>query len=101
MRKKYQTHEAFSSLAQEVGVPPNLIMDGSKEQTLGEFKKKAHQADCKIRQIEPDSPSQNSCESTIRELKRGSERAMVKQNVPRKLWDHWPDTKICHYRPTI
>ena len=28
------------------------------------------------------------CEREIRELKRGSTRKMLKQNVPEKLWDH-------------
>ena len=63
-------------------------MDGSKEQMLGEFKKKFNQAGCAIRQIEPDSPWQNACESEIRELKRGYGWSMVKRRVPHKLWDH-------------
>ena len=30
----------------------------------------------------------NFCEVEIRELKRGSTRKMLKQNIPKKLWDH-------------
>ena len=30
----------------------------------------------------------NLCKGEIRELKRGSTRKMLKQNVPKKLWDH-------------
>ena len=30
----------------------------------------------------------NLCEGEIRELKRGSTRKILKQNVPKKLWDH-------------
>eukprot|EP00543_Licmophora_paradoxa_P005388 CAMPEP_0202456562 /NCGR_PEP_ID=MMETSP1360-20130828/13790_1 /ASSEMBLY_ACC=CAM_ASM_000848 /TAXON_ID=515479 /ORGANISM="Licmophora paradoxa, Strain CCMP2313" /LENGTH=60 /DNA_ID=CAMNT_0049076399 /DNA_START=147 /DNA_END=329 /DNA_ORIENTATION=+ len=60
-------------------------MDGSKEQTMGDFRKKVRQADYRIKQTKPASPWKNSCEEAIRELKKGSGRAMVKQNVPRKL----------------
>ena len=88
MKTKGGAHKAFSALAHEVGVPSVIVMDGSKEQTLGEFKKKCNQAGCAIRQIEPDSPWQNACESEIRELKRGYGRSMVKRRVPHKLWDH-------------
>jgi hypothetical protein len=40
-----------------------LIMDGSKEQTLGRFKKKCQDADCRIKQTKPYSPWQNSAKS--------------------------------------
>ena len=41
MQKKSDAHKALFFLAQHEGVPPMIIMDGSKEQTLGNFKKKA------------------------------------------------------------
>ena len=85
---KGDAHNAFSAMAHEVGVPTLLIMDGSKEQTLGEFKRKCSQANVTIHQTEPESPWQNLCESQIRELKRGYGRSMVKRRVPHKLWDH-------------
>ena len=46
MQRKSEAHEALSLLFSCHGVPHTMIMDGSKEQTLGEFKKKLRQADC-------------------------------------------------------
>ena len=39
MKKKSDVHETLSLLFVQDGVPPRIIMDGSKEQTLGKFKK--------------------------------------------------------------
>ena len=68
-----------------------MIMDGSKEQFLGDFARKLRDAGCNRKQIEPHSPWMNLCEGKIRELKRGSTRKFLKQNVPKKLWDHYLD----------
>ena len=64
-----------------------MIMDGSKEQNLGDFARKLRDDGCHIKQIEPHSPWMNLCEIEIRELKRGSNRKMMKRNVPKKLLD--------------
>ena len=40
MKRKSEAHEALSLLFQRTGVPDNLIVDGSKEQVQGDFKKK-------------------------------------------------------------
>ena len=63
-------------------------MDGSKEQTLGDFRRKLCEADCHLRQTEPHSPWMNVTESCIRELKRGTSRKMLKTGSPKTLWDH-------------
>ena len=65
-----------------------MIMDGSKEQNLGDFSRKLRDAGCHRKQIEPRSPWMNLYEGEIRELKRRSTRKMPKRNVPKKLWDH-------------
>ena len=88
MCKKSEAHEALSLLFSCEGVPPVMVADGSKEQTLGQFKRKLMQADCWLRQIEPYSPWMNAAECSIRELKRGSGRKMEKQRSPKRLWDH-------------
>ena len=46
MQRKSEAHEALSLLFSRHSVPHTMIMDGSKEQTLGEFRKKLCQADC-------------------------------------------------------
>ena len=48
-----------------------MVLDGSKEQVLGDFKRKLCEADCHLRQTEPYSPWQQAAEGCIRELKRG------------------------------
>jgi len=88
MKRKEEAHEGLSLLLKRDGVPPSCIMDGSKEQVGGAFKKKLSQAGCRLMQTEPYSPWQNAAESAIRELKRGVGRKMVKTGSPKKLWDH-------------
>ena len=88
MKRKGEAHETLSLLFHRDGVPPVMILDGSKEQTLGEFRRKLRQADCHQRQTEPYSPWMNAAEGCIRELKRGSSRKMLKTGSPKTLWDH-------------
>ena len=40
MSRKSEAHETLSVLLKRDGVPPEMIMDGSKEQTCGEFRRK-------------------------------------------------------------
>ena len=62
MKKKSDAHEALSLLAQRDGVPPVMIMDGSKEQTMGKFRKKTREFGTHVKQTEPHSPWQNAAE---------------------------------------
>ena len=87
LRAKSEAHESLSLLFKRDGVPPEMIMDGSKEQTQGIFKRKLREADCHQRQIEPYSPWMNAAEACIRELKRGSTRKMIRTGSPKCLWD--------------
>ena len=86
MKLKSDAHDLLSLLFQRDGVPPKMIMDGSKEQTLGRFKKKYQDADCHIKQTEPYSPWQNAAESAIRELKKAAGRKMVRAGAPKPFW---------------
>lgn len=88
LTKKGDAHESLSLLFHRDGVPPTMILDGSKEQTLGVFKRKLREADCHARQTEPYSPWQQAAEGCIRELKRGVSRKMMKTGSPKVLWDH-------------
>jgi hypothetical protein len=65
-----------------------MVLDGSKEQFKGNFKRKLHGADCHARQTEPYSPWQQAAEGCIRKLKCGVSRKMIKTGSPRVLWDH-------------
>ena len=88
MRRKADAHDGLSLLAQRDGVPLRIIMDGSKEQTMGLFRRKAKEMGAHIKQTEPHSPWQNAAELAIRELKKGAGRKATKAKSPKKLWDH-------------
>ena len=85
MQKKSDAHEALSHLFVNNGVPRAIIMDGCKEQTMSDFRKKAQRANYHIRQTEPHHPWQNAAEGAIRELKRGTARKMLKTKTPKRL----------------
>jgi hypothetical protein len=76
-------HESLSLLFHRDGIPPTMILDGSKEQTLGNFKRKLREADCHARQTEPYSPWQQAAEGCIRKLKRGVSCKMMKTGSPK------------------
>ena len=86
MAKKSNAADALDLLLHREGAPKALIMDGSKEQTLGRFRKIAQQAGIHIKQTEPYSPWQNAAEGGIRELKRGAGRKMVRAGAPKPFW---------------
>ena len=87
MPKKSCAHEALSLLFKREGVPSTMVMDGSKEQTLGKFATKCRQAGCHVKQTEPYSPWSNSCEVTIKECKAAAGRDLRASKCPKKLWD--------------
>ena len=88
MKKKADAHEGLSLLFARDDVPLTLIMDGSKEQTMGMFRKKASEAACHVKQTEPYSPWQNAAERSIRELKKAVGRKMMRSKAPQRLWDY-------------
>jgi hypothetical protein len=85
MKRKGEAHEALSLLFHESGVPHTMVADGSKEQMMGDFRKKARQADCYLKQTEPYTPWSNAAEDSIKELKRGTGRQMLKRRSPKRL----------------
>ncbi len=87
MPKKSSAHETLSLLFKNVGVPTSMVMDGSKEQTLGPFRSKCRQAGCHVKQTEPYSPWSNSCEVAIKECKLASGRDLRASKCPKRLWD--------------
>lgn len=88
MKKKSDAHEGLSLLAMNDGVPRLIVMDGSKEQTMGEFRRKVREMGSKVRQTARYSPWQNAAEGAIREVKRGTGRQLQSTGSPVVLWDH-------------
>ena len=88
MKTKGEAHHLLSLLFSHEGVPKTLIMDGVREEAMGEFRQKARQADCQVKQTEPYSPCQNTAKATIKELKKGTGRKMIRTGSPKVLWDN-------------
>ena len=84
MAKKGDAHEDLYMLFQRYGVPPKIIVDGSKDQTLGNFKRKVAEAGFHLRQTEPEFLWQMAAEGIILDLKRGSGTNITKM----KSWKH-------------
>jgi hypothetical protein len=78
MEKENDAHEALSLIFHQDGVPGVMVMDGAKAQIQGDFRRKL---------TEPHTPKYNAAEGTIRELKRGVGREMVRYGAPKWLWD--------------
>ena len=66
MAKKGDAKETIYLLFQRDGVPTNMIVYGSKEQTLGNFKRKVVEAGCQLRQTEPKFQWKIATEGGIR-----------------------------------
>jgi hypothetical protein len=71
MKLESKAHDALSLLFHRDGVPNVMVMDGSKSQTEGEFRRKLRDTGCHIKQTEPHTQSSNMGEGGVRELKRG------------------------------
>ena len=74
----------LSLLAQRDGVPHTIVMDGVKEQVMGEFRKKAREMGAQVKQTEPRSPWQNAAEGAVREVKLGAGRKKARTQKPSK-----------------
>ena len=88
MKQKADAHKGLSLMAQCDGVLPRIIMDGSKEQTMGTFQKKVKEMGTHVMQTEPYSPWQNVAKLTIHELKKGAGCKAAQAKSPKKVWDH-------------
>ena len=70
LKTKSAAHEAVSILFARDGVPNIMVMDGAKEQTLEDFRRKCREASCHIKQTEePHSPWMNVAENGFCKVK--------------------------------
>ena len=88
MDKKSEAHDTLSLVFKQDGVPPNMIVENSREQSLGEFERNCKKADCHLVSTEPPPYWSQLAEGCIRELKRLSSRQLIKTRSPKRLWDH-------------
>ena len=81
-------------------MPNNLILDGSKKQTLANFENKYRQCDCHVKQIELYSPWCNTCEVAIKTARLASRRNLRRSKCPRVLLDDCIERQ-CYIRSFI
>jgi hypothetical protein len=78
MKLKGEAHkQALSLLFHESGIPHIMVVDGCKEQMMGDFRKEVRQAAWYLKQMEPYTPWSNAAEGSIRELKHGTGQHML------------------------
>ncbi len=87
LKTKEETHKNLSLMLQHECMPPSMVMDSSKVQTLVKFFQKFVVAHCQLTQTKPYSPWQNAAKSEIKELKKGLQCKMFTTGAPRHLWD--------------
>ena len=78
MKTEFEAHKTLSLVFKRDGVPPKLVVDNSKTQSLGTFAKKCREADCHLTNTEAYSPWQQAAEGCIKEVKRGLSRKMLR-----------------------
>jgi hypothetical protein len=69
MKRKGEAGDSLLEFIHDVGIPSEIHMDGSKEQTLGKWKEVIRKFDIKQTISEPYSPWQVGAERSIREVK--------------------------------
>ena len=101
LKTNSKAHKALSILAKRDGVPDTMVVDRSKEQTLGEFRKKHGKMDVCVQQMEPSSQWESAAEGQTRELKQGSAQKMTSTNTPKRFWDDCLETEGCVQSHTV
>jgi hypothetical protein len=88
LKKESDASEALTEVIQSVGIPKELVLDGARAETQGEFGKIMKEYKIKPRTSEPYSGWQNRAEASIWEIKRGIKRTMQWTQMPKHLWDY-------------
>jgi hypothetical protein len=90
MTTKSDAGPALQVLAEDVGVPNHIVVDGAKEQTGAhtDFMKTVRWLKMRWRNTEPYSPWQNKAENSIGLLKKRWKPTIAPKNVHRRVWDY-------------
>ena len=90
MFNKSDMVQALKTIVTELGVPEELAVDGSKEDTSPgtEFMKCCRRNDIPLTRTKPERPNHNPAERVIREVRRQCFQTMIRKRVPRKIWDY-------------
>ena len=90
MTSKAQAGEALGEFINNLGIPRELVMDGAREQAGNKsaMMQQIKKYDIKAKVCESERHNQNQAESAVRELKLKWYHIMVKNKVPKQLWDY-------------
>ena len=69
MKLKSEAHEYLSMLFKREDVPPNIVVDNSKEKSLGKFASKCRESDFQLVNKYPYSPCMMAAKGCIKHLK--------------------------------
>ena len=78
----------MSMLFRRDAVPPKIVVDNYKEQSLGKFSSECIEADCQLVNKVNYYPYMMTDKGFIKHLKQGLSRKMLKSESPKQLWDH-------------
>ena len=88
MKSKSHAHHTLGRFIHEIGVPTELLTDGAKELTLGQWNKTCLKHRIHPVCTEPHSPWQNHAERMGGIIKRRVRHRMRVTNTPIRLWDY-------------
>ena len=88
MKSKSEFKDALHLFCKEVGVPVNLVVDPSKEQTSNDVKQFCHKVGTTLRILEESTQWANRAERYIGIFKESIRQDMRIANSPLCLWDY-------------
>ena len=97
MKLKSDAHETLPLLFKRYGIPPEMIMDNSKEQLSSDFCKKLRESNFHQKTIKLHPPWITAGDINIHELKCSCSQKMIKTQSQKFLWDHCAEleARIC------
>ncbi len=88
IKLKSGVYQSLSMLFKHDDISQKIVVDNSKEQSLGIFGKKCCQSDYHLINIEPYSLWIQATEGCIHKFKRKSSRKILISGSQKYLWDH-------------
>ena len=88
MKLKSEAHESLSMLFKHDGVPPKIVIDNSKDKSLGKFASKYGEDDCHFVNTDPYFPCMMDSEGCIKHLKKGLSQKILNPSSTKRLWDY-------------
>ena len=85
---KTEAYDTLSLMFNLDGVPPNMIVEKSKDKSVGAFAGKCRESEFHLVNSEPYSPWSHISEVCIWELKRGLSIQLIKTGFNKRLWDN-------------